>query len=64
MISLVGNVQNRQIHGAREQISVHSSWGWGGALEMTAKERGVSVCGDESVVDSDRGDGHTTLRRH
>lgn len=63
MISPVGNVQNRQIHGARKQISVFSSWGGGWGLEMTAKERGVSVWGDENVVESHSGDGCTTLRR-
>lgn len=38
------------------------AWGWGKEKgEVTGKGHGVSFCGDENVLELDRGDGCTTL---
>ena len=63
MIALIRNVQNRPIHvGTSRLVSTagmgDGGWGWG----IVAKHCGVSVWGDENVLELDGGGGCTTLR--
>ena len=60
--SMVMNIQNRQVHRDRKQISY--CWGWrmwemGSNYLMGA---GFPFGGDEKILEVDSGDGCTTLR--
>lgn len=60
MIPFIRNVQNRQIHRHRKQITdCRGAWGGGGGV--TAREGGVSFWADENVLEPDRGGGRMKL---
>lgn len=61
MIPFMWNLQNRESHKDRKQISGYQGLGAG---EPEADCFGVSFWGDSYVLELDSGEGHTTLSMH